>query len=1245
MTASNAPSNFTPNQQAAIRVADRNLIVSAGAGAGKTSTLIERVYRLVSDPVAPVALEELLIVTFSRLAAQEMKTRLTMRLTAALESDGLAPSMRAHLEEQLYQLPRAPISTIHSFCLEMISSFPDRVGLAPGFDLMSEQETRLFRRDFVLRKIEECLEDEGECGRVLRGILDQFDPLGGVSSLAGIVIGLFDFIESIPDLDAFAALCRELHDCPDDGNPLSNPRLEALIRGHIAHMLTLLESDIQILASTPLATLPPALHEQVIQAQEVRRRSAELRKGERPLADIVGLVAILDLPRWPSSKEVKAANVEAFHALRDEAKAAMKDWAKRLQPFTPDALKNDFFSSSVTVRVMLEEVATKWNRELFRHHVAQRRLTFSHLERLALELLWTRDGRPSEVAEFYRRRFRFVMVDEFQDVNHLQEKLIEAVSRPAADGRGGNLFAVGDVKQSIYEFRQADPSLFLGRYDRSIDHDDAMAMPLDSRLNLVENFRSEPRLLAELNGLFETLLRRGTIGIEYRDGHAFKAGRAKATPPRPTAFDLTIFPREATADGEYESSTMEALQVAAQIEKIGPPWKDICILLRSTVGTASELVEALDNRNIPVFCDSRLGFLTAIEVIEFQHLLMAIENPYNDVALLAALRGPMGNWSEDELLLLRHHDRKAAFYANLRAVAENTEHPLTERAHRFLDRLTAYQGWSTRHSMADFFALLFDDMHLLERVSVRPGGDQRRQNLIHLQEQARGFDRFLRKGLGQFLDFLQDMIANDEDFAPPSTLPADADVVRILSIHRSKGMEFPIVFLPFTGRQFNEANLGRPFLLDRELGMASKLRDTVDAASEDAPPLLEIFQLHRKRKERAEELRLHYVALTRAREAIYISGAVKEPRERLEKLIERGRQPLSEPEIIAARSPLDWLLSHAARRWAINAPLPAGTLEIRSGIARFRLVSDEDAEATTLQLQQTSARAPEKLPEPSPELVADFGDARRRIVELAARPDRPRVRAKVTVTELKRAFDQTRDGDSPPYVPPLDHETSGFEWLPADLSRTRATKAANRGTATHRFLANMALEEIVREDRHLSDEAARLVRAGFLTEEEAALVVLGDIRWFLNSDLGKRMQRHAPRLQRERAFTACIDPSEFTADGLREPVVLQGITDLLFREPDGWVLVDYKTDNPGTGNERIPALLASYTPQLQLYRLLAERALREPVKDAWLVFLRARQTRQVPPAERTRDAVAKIIEAGAVVFDSPDPRLPSIGRV
>ncbi len=1206
----------TPGQAAAIALRNRSAIVSAGAGAGKTRTLVERVYTILAEDEPRTGVDELLVVTFSRAAVSEMRERLAARLATAAADTSLDPGLRAHLHRQEILLPRALLSTIHSFCLHVISAHPERAQLAPGFDLMDEQETRLFQRDWVLRRIERELRNNGPAADTLRDLFrDQPSPVTGFDRLAHIILSLQKYLGSLADPRAASREWLALYEGTG-----STTEAEDLVERFRRSLLLKHTRKIRRAVAFHREGLPPEY-------------TATQRQMEMLLAEVVD--PALENPEandWPAIAESlvvagKPRGIDdgvggRYEDLRRTAMKDAGDFRNAIKALADWTLQKDLAASAPVVRILLEELGLRWQEELMEEHLRLRRLTYTHLERLASRILVGEDGSPTETALAYRDQFRHVLVDEFQDVNALQERLLRAVSRPDDHPSGGNRFVVGDVKQSIYEFRLADPSLFLSIYTCATNVEEEGTGT--ARITLGHNFRSAPALLDELNRFFAPLLREGTIGIEYAEGHELAAGRTgDSKSGRPPQFAFHVLPKDNEVEAESDDPLVEARYVARMVREMGPPWRHIAVLLRSTTGILNELVEAFGREGIPFFCDARMGFLTAPEVLEVQAILQAVHNPWRDVDLLALLRGPAGEWSEDDLLELRLVHRSAPFFDNLKKAAKEDEHPLQAKAARAIDQIRRWRADSLHLGMERFFMRLYDELQLLELGAARPGGEQRRLNLLHLVDRARQFDRFLQTGLGAFLRFIEDLIANDEDFAAPSPVPESAEVVRIMTVHKSKGMQFPIVIVPFLGRQFNDRSATEAVLMDRRVGIATRHRDR--AAGEVHPHYLEAFRDAIRRRSREEELRLLYVALTRAEEAAHLVLSMEDSAEGLSQAAREQGIALKPMTILRARSRADWIVPTIATRF----PGCTEAGEYTDGIARLSIHS---AKTIGDRLAASPGGLPGR-PAPAPAEISAFGDALRRISAAADNPPRPLVRAKVSVTELKRIYDSQRDAETPP----LRGGRNSAAWKPEFL-RKGPGGGAERGRQVHRFLALCELIELTRGTRSLTEEGERLVAMGMMDAAGLGLVDLGAIAWFLNSDLGRRLRREAPRLHREWPFTVGIEAREVAGATAQGTIVLQGVVDLLFEEEGRMILVDYKTDWCGEGGERTGELVDVYTPQVELYALAVERVLGAAPAECWLVFLAGQQAVEVVGAGDPAGAWRRVVEAGTVVFPEAQQR-------
>lgn len=1202
---------FTPEQQAAIELTGRNLTVSAGAGSGKTATLVERIFHLIARPETGCRIDNLLVVTFTRAAAGEMKERLVKRIRDEIQRPGTSPELKLHLEDQLYRLPGASISTIHSFCLDLISSFPNLAGLAPGFELLSEEEARLLRKDFLQEKIAECLEEDSNTGLCLRRLLEMRDPLSGIDMLVSDLTSLHNFLDALVDPEGLLERQRELCD------PNSEITREMLAE-FLTEKLALMRDSLEPMLAIPPEPLNEKYRPQHAHVEMLAQELDGLMVMEDPLQGLPRFLERVPFPRLSGRRVPDGPLDLQCRAIRDDLNAALKKWAEQLAVFTPEQLGERLTRSATLSLRLLEGPGIEWNEENFRRHIQMRKLTFNHLERIAYRLLH-RVEEAGAIRQWYRERFHHVLVDEFQDVNEIQDAIIRAIS---GDGNGedpGNRFFVGDVKQSIYAFRQAEPALFLKLLANSAALNAEQPLQADTRIDLVRNFRSNAGLLGEFNLLFEAILRRETSRFDYTDGHAFIPGRPDGKESRRPEFSIHLFNKEDSKSWDEEQEVgCEATFVASRIREMGPPWNDIAILVRSTVGTVRPLLDALEAEGVPTYCDARIGFLSAVEVIEFQSLLQAIDNPFDDMALLATLRGPAFRWEANDLLSLRLQSPGVPYIRALEAASAGSSTSLQEGAHQVLASLDRWKEWASRQGMAEFFANLIDELHLLEGAWVRPGGDQRRLNLEFLIERGHQFDRFSRKGLGEFLRFLKDLIDNGDDIAPPSPVAEGADVVRLMSIHKSKGMQFKVVFLPFLGKGFNEQTVRSSLLFDRRLGLSCKTPD-VTTEDETPPMLYTIFQDRLRRNQRAEELRLLYVALTRAEEAVCLSGRTK-----LDGAAPSGVSPT---RVLSAPSPVHWIKDHAADRFPGADWTRGGTAH--DGIASLHLYFEEELKA--LASGQPGPGAAEEDRQADPLIVKGLRRAHERIrAHELAQPPRP-LRAKVSVSELKRAYDAARDSETPPFAAPPDPAEP--RRLPPLLDEPTEPGSTARGLAVHRFLAVCDMTSLARGDVRLTGERDRLVHEGLLSPEEAALVSLKDLHWFLNSDLGKRVLAGAATLERERPFTCRVSSEEIDPGRPGEIVIVQGVIDLLLRTGDGWVLIDFKTDRCGERGERINDLVRTYSSQLCLYKLLMERTVHEPVVESWLVFLQGRECRKVDDSLDAGDAWRGIIQAGALLSE------------
>ncbi|MCB2154730.1 helicase-exonuclease AddAB subunit AddA [bacterium] len=1249
---------WTAAQQSALDVRGQNVLVNAGAGAGKTATLVERVLRLLKDPENSVSIENMLIVTFTRAAASEMKERLGKKLRdeiARLRWEGADHKTIRHLQNQLTILPRAPISTLHSFCLALLHESSAEIDLAPDFDVMAEEEAILLREEVIDEALADVLDDPEE-GPVLFQILEQLSPADGLEMIGKTTGSIISFLEALTDPHAFVfeRVLPFYEEAANDTIPFEDSEAGKRISKWVLEPLrTIVSAMSSLRRAAGLDSLSANWAKKYWQAiADLESQLATLMTNIDPAQPLPDFKQMLKLPRRSGLTKNASAGDAVLHAASASLKETVEEAKKALEMLEPDVSMNDMraqvASTMPFVRLMLDRLGLRLIDELLARHKEQRRLTYGHLERLALQLLSSKDDAPTAAAKRMQERFEYVLVDEFQDVNELQATLLKCVSRPASEAEQGNQFVVGDVKQSIYGFRQADPTQFQSLYDRYRDYaPDVLASP-GARIDLQENFRSAPALLRELNRFFESLFcpRIGSVLYDHR--HTFVPGRAESGSQatrlevhllEQTAADHDDEAEETAATDElllYDSYEKEAHYVAQTILSLDVPRRDIAILLRSSSGYATKLVEAFKLHGIEYFTQESIGFLTQQEVVDVLSLLHVIDNPYRDVQLIGCLRGPAGEWTEDELAMLRLHDRKGRLFDNLKAIAADSEHPLQSRSADFLVRLRTWQSAARRESMGDFFARLYDELDLRERLATLPNGDQRRLNLQYLQDRAVQFDSFRRTGLGRFLEFIEDLIQRGEDLGQPSAAPPESDVVRIMTIHKSKGLEFPVVIVPFIGKRLNFQDARADVVWDREAGFAVRYlpeRRYGESRRSIAREFLVDAMLDRAR---SEELRLLYVAMTRAKERLFLIGSAKNVWSKIQGHLPLPAvtQPDGEGDTAAANSVMDWTLQALRGReefQAIDRDNPIGPtggdgLHVRIVDVPMAAVPSSGEVAGSRESDQLDG-----LKAATPMLLTMI----ERLRGIQMRATDGAVRAKLSVTEAKRAYEAIHYEDNPPARRPgSDAEPPPPpvppDWLPPFMSGTAPAAGRRAGTLTHRLCALLDLVA-VRDGRAVADELARLTEAGYFSPEEAAILRTDEVQLFFEEPIGQRILACAERVRHEAPFTIGV-PAGDLHDGFEaadEPMIFQGIVDLYFEDAEGrLVLLDFKTDWCGKHGEKLPELERAYTPQLVLYQVGLERALRRPVDEAWIYFLRAGQACRMPSPGAEKDWL-EYLRAGA----------------
>lgn len=1148
----------TPSQKLAVEARDGAILVSAGAGSGKTKVLTERLMARVMDKDDPKDVDSFLVITFTKAAAAELRSRIMDELGEALAAH---PENR-RLRRQSALCQRAEIGTIHAFCQNILRENSHVLGIAPDFRVADDERARSMKEAVLDRVMDERYEH-----------LEKYPGFAGLADTVG----------SGRDDGRLAALLSSLHD---------KMQCHARPEKWVAEQLSALKLDgVTDAAQTPwgrelmdgardtaaywagemeklvslMAGGPPEIR--AAYGDSVSETAGALRAFERALRgswDAARERAVIPFPRLGGLRNSPdEALSEHVKVRRDACKKAAAELKEQFSDSSAELLGDQRRTEPAMAALLALEL------DFDRAYAAEKRrrglVDFSDLEHMAARLLTEEDGSPSLLARELSGRYTEIMVDEYQDVSEVQDLIFRAVSRG-----GTNLFMVGDVKQAIYRFRLADPGIFLEKYNAYADAENA-APGEPRRIFLRENFRSRREVIDGANHVFAACMSEKLGETKYDENAALICGASyEGSVPAP---ELLLI--DTSGDGEETPDRVRA-EAAAAADKIlalmasgtavsdhggSRPlrWGDIAILLRSANTVGPVYRRALLERGVPAQSGQGGDFFTSIEVSCVLSLLAVVDNPRQDVPLIAALRSPAFGFTPDELSAVRACDKKSDYYTALcRAAEEN------KKCAAFLDKLAAFRALAPDLGLCELVWRLYNDLDLMAVCGAMRDGDARRQNLLLLLGCAKKFESAGYRGLHRFNGWLRRMADRGEE---PEGASSSTDAVQILSVHKSKGLEFPVVLLCDTARRFNRRDTSETVLIHPKLGLGPKVTD-LEARVEYPTLARRAIKARSDREMLSEELRLLYVALTRAKERLIVTAAMTDPAGQLEKLRPAVTFPMAPEVLMKAQSPAQWLMYAA--------------LCGEKGKFTMTVVTPGEAAKNA----ETAAEDAQPDEETAEEL-------RRRLAFVYPHKAAEELPSKATATELKAgAFEP--DAESAALAPP---ERGTFR-QPDFARKDKRLTGAEKGTATHAALQFLDFEKAA--EGGAQAEIGRLRAAGLLTEAEAEAVDAGAIDKLVRSDLGRRLLR-AEKLNREFRFSVLLPAEEFFPGGQGEEVLLQGAVDCWFLEDGGVTVVDYKTDRVRAAE--VPARAEFYAGQLRAYALALGAITGKPVKETVLYFL------------------------------------------
>jgi ATP-dependent helicase/nuclease subunit A len=1199
--------SLTPSQRQAVE-ARGNVLVMAGAGTGKTRTLVARCLDCLDRERA--ALDELLIVTFTEAAAAELR----QRLRRELETKSAAAPGDDHWSRQLALFDIAHIGTLHSFCLRLVREHFHELGLDPQLAILDQGEARQLANETLDEQFHAHYAGEDEFSIAVKNLI-QVHGGGRDEKIRALILRLHHYSQTRPDAAGWLAEQIKKFSVAE---PTDWQRwLLAAIENWRGEWLPVLENL-------------TGRNEKVV---ELLGTLLRLNKNfTRELAaEVLEQIVSAD-GNWPAKR--KTILRKPLENLFEEA-AFLADLAPIKNG--KDPLAEDWNWVRGHMEIMLR-LAQEFAQEFANRKLADGVLDFHDLEQFALKLLWNFSGdQPTAVSEIWRKKLRFIFVDEYQDINAAQDKIIAALSR---DGASANRFLVGDVKQSIYRFRLADPKIFRD-YACDWHGKNGETIPLS------ENFRSRESLLGLVNSVFALLMRGELGGVEYNDDAKLKPGKrwgetpgevlahdhrsapargdARPTYDKPRTELLLRFKngRNESSDGDEEASAdgladlgemekearllvMRLKQLQAERHEIwddeaknfrAVEWRDMAVLLRAMSGKSEIYAMEFERAGVPLVI-AYGGFYESSEISDLLSLLQLLDNPLQDVPCIAVLRSPLLGLSLDELAAIRLTVSREHFWTAL-VGSQNPEsriqNPAVVKISEFLERFSRWRKLARQASLSQCLEQVLAETHYDEWLKSRPRGLQRHANVGRFLNLAQKFDPFQRQGLFRFLKFIE--AQREAEVEPDVAAGADENAVRLMSIHQSKGLEFPVVAIADLAKSFNTQDLRGEIIFDEELGLCPKVKPPYTGRRYPSLPHW-LAQRHQRQEQAGEELRLLYVAMTRARDTLILTGSVTE-KKWTELWAEAG--VITVQNILAAKSYADWL-----GLWFAQQPGASSATQGALVNLSWRIV--DDMELAGGEIESGKRKAETDLPELNDETLRRLRETLTWQYGFNAATE---LAAKSSVTVLRRQAAELDDDAEPVFS--FQFSARRLAGTLAPQGQNRKLNAADTGLAHHKFLQHVSLKN-VSEVAMLTPEAERLERDKVLSADEHAVLDLKAVAGFWNSDAGQKIRGQAADVKRELAFTAKFSPQELSEiigtksspDLENEFIVVQGVVDLVVLLPKEIWLVDFKTDEAVADD--LPGKTKTYAPQLKLYASALAKIYGRPVTNCWLHFLSAQKT-------------------------------------
>ena len=1195
---------WTKEQLQAIQEKGTNILVAAAAGSGKTAVLVERmIHKIINDKID---IDRLLVVTFTNAAAAEMRERVLEAIYKKLDEN----PEDENLQRQITLLNKASICTIDSFCLEVVRNhFYELENISPNFRIADTTEIELLKQEILDDIFEERYENQDED---FSDLINTYTSYRDDTPLKDLILKIYTYIQSNPFPEDWLKEKIEMFHIQDFEKDFSkNPYGEILLREVEEELV----DDIHTLE----------------EVGKNLRGEAGLEKFAETIDDDIDKLKMLkgNLDNWDRAYEIYSHFVFATWP-RQKIDSSVKDKAKEIRDdvkkkFSKKLGKIFIYSSKDAnqdiydmygILVKLEKIILDFGEEFNKRKRNKNIVDFNDIEHLALNILLKHENgeiQPTEVANTYKEKFVEIAIDEYQDSNMVQEYILTAISN------GKNTFMVGDVKQSIYKFRQAMPDLFLSKY-KTYQLKETKKDEDNLKIQLFKNFRSRENVLDFTNLIFQDIMSENLGEIEYTKEEYLNLGANYEAIHQNLETEIDVidlkekeetYQEEAENEeneNEVEEERLEDIQIEAKFvankikelvnnkfqvfdKKINGfrdiQYRDIVILLRSTKINAPIFEEEMINLNIPVFSENSQEYLDSIEIQTIMSLLKIIDNPMQDIPLVTVLRSHIGNFSDDELVEIRLADKYDNFYTAMQKAKINVSKELKEKIDTFFESLEKWRKEKEYLALDEFIWKLYADTHYYTYVGLMPNGDLRQANLKMLFERARQYEAASFKGLYNFINFIEKLHLGSGDLGAAKLIGENDDVVRIMSIHKSKGLEFPVVFLSATGKQFNLMDLNQNILLHQKLGIGVKYIDYERQVQYDTLTK-EAIKNEILTETLSEEMRILYVALTRAKEKLYITGLKKDYDKDIENMqnqVNRYHKVGDKINYILVKKYkkyLDWiLLVYLYEKDQAKGLLKLNILKKQELLKTFVKPKEEEIDVrkvlNMVSVEKEEVKALDKI------LEYQYP------YELSTT-----IPTMTSVTKIK----QVRNEEEEPKEEKQSENAVTFH-KPKFLRKdeTEILTNAQKGTLVH--LCMQRLHENVEYDLPKVKELIQdLVTREIITDIEAKNINPYNILTFTKSNIWQEL-KNAKKIYKEKPFFINIPAKEIYGENLEEDILVQGIIDLYYiNQQDEIILVDYKTDYVEKGKEH--SLIEKYRVQLDLYKRALEETLRKKVSKVYI---------------------------------------------